>query len=89
MKIVTKLINKRTNEIFVEPNPHLVAYAKDNPDFSFEYDEVPGEVEKSYSHDMLRAMNMKDLQTLAESLGVECDKRRKDDLIDGILKAGR
>lgn len=90
MKIIKKLVNKRTNQIFIDPNPHLVAYAKNNPDFVEEVEEVPGEtLEKAYSYDFLKTMNMKDLKTLADSLEVDCDRRDKETLINGILKAGR
>lgn len=90
MKVITKLVNKRTNEVFVDPNPHLVAYAKGNPDFESVTEEVPGEEkEKPFSYDMLKVMSMKDLQTIADSVEAKCDKRSKDALIDAILKAGR
>lgn len=91
MKVPIKLINKRTNAEFDNPNKHLILYATNNPDFEFVYGEVKAsepEVE-SYSLEALKAMSMKDLQTIVDGLEIECDKRRKDSMIDGILNHGR
>ena len=88
MPNIIHILNTKTNVIFENPGKDLVAYAKAAPeDFKFVYDDEP-EVEKDvvYTEDNLKAMSMKDLQVIAEALEVECDKRRKDSLIDGILK---
>lgn len=86
MQIPIKIVNKKTNVIFENPNSNLLAYAKSDPSsFEITYEEVQGEVKERLSEEKLKEMNMKDLQTLAE--GLECDKRRKDSLIDAILKA--
>lgn len=89
MKELVHIVNVKTNVIFESPNSNLIAYAKGDPS-SFrmvyrETDEVPEP--KKYSEDALKAMSVKDLQLLAE--GLDCDKRRKDSLIDAILEAGR
>lgn len=73
---------------FEQPGKDLLQYAKMNPeDFIFKYD---GEEESEaqphmYSTDELKSMSMKDLQTLAEAFELDCDKRRKESLIDAIL----
>jgi len=83
-----KVVNKKTGLEF-EANVNLIAYAKSDPGsykIVYEEDNTPKPV-KAHDMDDLKEMSMKDLQKLAE--GLECDKRRKDSLIDAILEAGR
>ena len=83
-----KVINKKTGLEF-DANVNLIAYAKGDPGtykIVYEEDNSPKPL-KAHDPDDLKAMSMKDLQKLAD--GLDCDKRRKDSLIDAILEAGR
>ena len=52
-------------------------------------DEEEAPEKESFTEESLKAMNMKELQNLVESLELSCDKRRKEEMIDAILKNGR
>lgn len=90
MQAIKSILNKKTGVEF-EPNPNLIAYAKGDPDtFKLVMHEVEGEeVEESYTEEELKTYSMKELQRIVDDLEIECDKRRKDSLIDAILKHGR
>lgn len=88
MKVATKIVNKKTNVIFLEPNNNLIAYAKSDPSsFEISYEDDGTEEKKQLTDDGLRSMSIPDLRVLAE--GLDCDKRSKEGLIDAILKSGR
>lgn len=91
MQKVTHILNKITNLKF-NVSKDLLAYAGQEPEkFKLIYSdtEVEAENPESYTEGSLKAMNMKDLQTLVDSLELTCDKRRKEEMIDAILKHGR
>lgn len=69
----------------------LLSYAAQEPEkFKVIYDGDEEEPEQEgYTEESLKAMNMKDLQGLVDTLGLTCDKRRKEEVIDAILKNGR
>ena len=88
MQKVIEVKNRKTGMSFEYPGKDLLQYAKMNPDdFSFKYETVEDTEEKKhlYTTDELKSMSMKDLQTLAEAFELDCDKRRKESLIDAIL----
>ena len=89
MKTIKSIINTRTGNEFENPNKDLIAYAKgDTASFEIVYEETADEdTPEVYTEEQLKALSMKDLQLLAEDL--DCDKRRKDSLIDAILNKGR
>jgi len=89
MKTPKSVKNTVTGRVFTDLDKNLLDYAKsDTATFLIIYDEEESEPEeKSYTEEQLKALSMKDLQTLAEDL--DCDKRRKDSLIDAILNKGR
>lgn len=89
MKIIKAILNTKTGNEFLDPGKDLIAYAKGDPSsYEFVYEETEEEAQDEvYTEEQLKALSMKDLQLLAEDL--ECDKRRKDSLIDAILNKGR
>lgn len=90
MQAAKKIVNTLTGLEFCDPNPHLLQYAISNKDvFVVVYDDVETESQEKYSEGDLKEMSMKALQEIADRLEVECDRRRKDSLISGILESTR
>jgi len=89
MQVVQKVINLKTGLEFVNPNNNLVQYAKNDPDYKLIYEEVDSKEEEKFTEEGLKCMSVKDLQGICDSLEIECDKRKKDAMIDAILKYGR
>lgn len=89
MPTVKEIVNVRTGEVFAA-NQNLVMYAKSEPGtFNIIYnDETQPLAAAKYTEDSLKIMNMRDLQTIAEGMNLNCDRRKKDSLIDGILGRG-
>ena len=89
MPNIKEIVNMRTGVAF-DNNPNLLAYAMSDPTmFKIVYDEAQGGVEEeTYTEEQLKAMNMRDLQLIADNKQIACDRRRKDSLIDGILGRG-
>ena len=89
MQVVQKVINLKTGLEFVNPNNNLVQYAKNDTDFKVVYEEVDSKEEEKFTEEGLKCMSVKDLQGICDSLEIECDRRKKDAMIDAILKYGR
>ena len=89
MQVVQKVINLKTGLEFVNPNNNLVQYAKGDSDYKLIYEEVDSKEEEKFTEEGLKCMSVKDLQGICDSLEIECDKRKKDAMIDAILKYGR
>ena len=90
MQVVDKIVNRETGMEFVNPNQHLVQYAANDSKYKITYKEVDGEEpEDRFTEDGLKCMSVKDLQGICESLEIEADRRKKDAMIDAILKYGR
>ena len=90
MQEIDKIVNTKTGIEFPNPNNHLVQYAKGDSAFKFIYKEVDREPEpEHFTEEGLKCMSVKDLQGIVDSLEIECDKRKKDAMIDAILKYGR
>jgi len=90
MRKATHVLNTNTGLKF-EASKDLLAYAGQEPEkFKVIYgDEDEPSRSEVYTEESLKEMNMKELQGLVESFELACDKRRKDDMIDAILKHGR
>lgn len=90
MQSIKCVFNTKTGVEF-DPNPNLIAYAKSDPEsYRLVMHEVEGEEEPEvYTEDQLKGYSMKELQKIADDFEIECDRRRKDSLIDAILKHGR
>lgn len=87
MRKPTHIFNCKTGIKF-EATKDLLSYADQEPEkFKLIYgeDSEPEERE-TYTEDSLKTMSMKELQNLVDAFELTCDKRRKDDMIDAILK---
>ena len=88
MEKVKEIKNVKSGLSFSYPGNDLIAYAKQDPStFVFIHEDDPTEEVKkqTFCEDELKAMSMKDLQTIADGYDLECDRRVKDKLIDAIL----
>ncbi len=90
MRKPTHVYNVKTGIKF-EASKDLLSYADQEPEkFKLIYgDEEAPEEREIYTEDSLKTMSMKELQNLVDAFELSCDKRRKDDMIDAILKNGR
>ena len=90
MRKATHVLNTNTGIKF-EASKDLLSYANQEPEkFKVIYgDTDEPSAPEIYTEESLKAMNMKELQGLVEAFDLACDKRRKDDMIDAILKHGR
>lgn len=90
MQVIEKVINTLTGQEFVNPNQNLIVHAQNENYFKIVYKEVEGEDKpEKFTESGLKCMSVKDLQNICESLEIECDRRKKDAMIDAILKYGR
>ena len=90
MKVVDKIINMETGVEFIDPNHNLIQYANGDSKFQVIYKDVDGdEPGEKFTEEGLKCMSVKDLQGICDSLEIDCNKRKKDAMIDAILKYGR
>jgi hypothetical protein len=87
MRVPTHFLNTRTGVRF-DANPELIKYASEESYFKPIYSDVDEpSAPEVYTLEILKSMNMKELQGITDDLEIACDRRKKDDMIDAILKS--